>query len=311
MPSTDTRPAASSRAHGAPVPRTVTRLAAAAVVLSLGLAACSSASTGAPGGSSKGEKPDEAAAGPQVREDLEKVFADAGIKGTFAALDSGTGKLTVVHPDEVEQQEFPASTFKIPNSLISLQAGAVADADEVVPYGGEPQRLPEWEHDMSIRDALPISAFPIYQELARRVGHEDMGTWVERFDYGTKDIGGEDDIDEFWLRGPLKISAEEQVRFLDKAVHGDLPVDDEHIETLREIMDQKVDDPEGRDLYWKSGWAEGPDPMVGWMVGWVEDGDRTTAFALRLEMETDEQAELRKTMARDLLDRMKILPESA
>ncbi|MDA0564767.1 penicillin binding protein transpeptidase domain-containing protein [Streptomonospora sp. S1-112] len=284
--------------------------AGAALALAAALAGCA-ADDGAPerpSASASASASASSAPEPRVRADLEAVFADAGVNGTFVAYDSATGETTVVNPEEMDERVQPASTFKIPNSLISLQAGAVESADEVVPYGGEPQRVDKWEHDMSMREAIRISALPIFQELARRVGHEEMGSWVERFDYGNRDIGGPDRIDQFWLHGPLSISAAEQALFMERVATGDLPVDAEHVATLHDMVRQDIDDPEGRDLYWKSGWADGPELMPGWMVGWVEDGDDVTAFALRLEMESDAHADLREPMTRELLDELGVLP---
>jgi beta-lactamase class D len=56
-----------------------------------------------------------------------------------------------------ERRMRPASTFKIVNSLIALETGAVKDENEIIPYGGKPQPIKAWEHDMSMRDAIRIS----------------------------------------------------------------------------------------------------------------------------------------------------------
>jgi len=64
----------------------------------------------------------------------------------------------------------PASTFKIANTIIALETGVVKDENEIIPYGGRPFK--HWEKDMSMREAIALSAVPIYQELARRIGLE-------------------------------------------------------------------------------------------------------------------------------------------
>ncbi len=59
------------------------------------------------------------------------------------------------HDHERAPKRFvPASTFKVPNTLIDLSVGAVSGVDEVLPDGGEPQPFPAWEQDMSLRDAM-------------------------------------------------------------------------------------------------------------------------------------------------------------
>ena len=56
--------------------------------------------------------------------------------------------------------------------------------DEVLPYGGKPQFMKEWEHDMPLRQAMKLSAVQIYQELARRIGPEKMAASVKTLSYG-------------------------------------------------------------------------------------------------------------------------------
>jgi beta-lactamase class D len=243
------------------------------------------------------------------RDDLESHFTDAGLVGTFVLYDVGSRVTTVVDPEQAAVRQPPASTFKMPNTLIGLQTGAVADADEVLPYGGEPQRVDAWEEDMALREAFPASNLPVYQELARRVGHERMSAWVDRLDYGNREIGDADQVDRFWLEGPLEISAQEQTEFLALLARKELPVDAEHQETLHEIA--LVEEAEDYRLYAKSGWGGDVDPAPGWWVGWVESGSDLHTFALRVEIEEDADAELREPIARDLLAELEVLPPEA
>lgn len=146
----------------------------------------------------------------EIRDDLATVFEDFGMPGTFAVYDVAAGNVIVVDSARATRRYTPASTYKIPNSLIALETGAVADETEVVPYGGEPQPFEAWEQDMDLRDAFAASNVPVYQEIARRIGLERMQEWVDRLDYGNRELG--DVPDRFWLDGPLAISALEQVQ---------------------------------------------------------------------------------------------------
>ena len=143
-----------------------------------------------------------------VRNDLKHVFDAAGVSGTFVLMDINADRTYVVDPARAARRIHPASTFKIPNSLIAFDTGAVRDDHEVLPYGGEPQRFKQWEHDMALPEAIRLSAVPIYQEVARRVGAERMQAYVDAFDYGNRQLGSA--IDQFWLVGPMEISAFEE-----------------------------------------------------------------------------------------------------
>ena len=102
--------------------------------------------------------------------ELEKLFKEAGVNGTFVLFDVAADRLVIHNQQRAEKRFIPASTFKIANSLIGLSTGAVASVDEVLPYGGKPQPFKAWEQDMSLRDAIKVSNVPVYQELARRIG---------------------------------------------------------------------------------------------------------------------------------------------
>ena len=155
--------------------------------------------------------------------ELERFFKERNVVGTFVLYDVAADTMLVWNEERAKRRFIPASTFKIANSLIGLDVGAVKDVDEVLPYGGKPQRIKEWEHDMGLREAIKISNVPIYQELARRIGLERMREGVRKLGYGNMEIGNV--VDRFWLDGPLKISAVEQTEFLARLAGGKLPID--------------------------------------------------------------------------------------
>ena len=154
--------------------------------------------------------------------EIGQIFKSAEVHGTFVLYDV-TANAYIGH-DKVraEKRFIPASTFKIPNTLIGLSVGAVQNVDEVLPYKGDPHPFIEaWVKDMGLREAIALSNAAIYQELARRIGLERMRDNVSRLGYGNKEIGAAVDI--FWLNGPLKISAVEQTQFLARLAQNALP----------------------------------------------------------------------------------------
>src|SRR5262249_600459 len=79
---------------------------------------------------------------------LDAVLAKFSAESTFVLLDVNLGELTVSNLARAQRRFVPASTFKIPNTLIGPDAGVVRDIDEIIPYGGKPQPFKAWEHDM-------------------------------------------------------------------------------------------------------------------------------------------------------------------
>jgi beta-lactamase class D len=87
---------------------------------------------------------------------LGQFFAARNLEGTFVLNDLAANQLVVFNRARAAQRFVPASTFKIPNSLIGLDCGAVQDVDEILPYGGQPQPFKQWEHDMALREAIKL-----------------------------------------------------------------------------------------------------------------------------------------------------------
>lgn len=223
---------------------------------------------------------------------VEKLFRDADVSGTFVLFDVSADRFVIHNLERAETRFVPASTFKIPNSLIGLSTGAVDSMDEVLPYGGKPQYLEIWEKDMGLREAIKISNVPIYRELARRIGLKQMAEYVALLDYGNTDIG--DTVDLFWLQGPLKISALEQARFLARLARGKLPLPQNIQSSVRDIV--RTDQGEGWILYSKTGWGTSIEPAIGWWVGWVEKNGRIFSFALNVDMPDAADAKIRTSL---------------
>jgi beta-lactamase class D len=76
---------------------------------------------------------------------LAACINDQKVDGAFVLFDVATDTMFVSDAARADKRLGPASTFKIANSVIGLDVGAVKGVDEVLPYGGKPQRLKAWE----------------------------------------------------------------------------------------------------------------------------------------------------------------------
>ena len=230
-----------------------------------------------------------------------ELFRKEGVRGTFVVHDVAADTYTGHDRERADTRFFPASTFKIPNTLIALSNGAVASVDEVVPYGGKPVARPEWARDMPLRAAIKMSNVPVYQEVARRVGLDRMRTGLGKMKYGNMETGTV--VDRFWLDGPLTISAREQADFLAKLAQGQLPFANAHMEQVRAICRQDGE----AELYAKSGWGgRKGEPDIGWWVGWLKKDGKLYTFALNMDM-PDGAADRRMSLAKDSLRALGLL----
>lgn len=218
----------------------------------------------------------------EIRESLAKHFGDAGTAGTFVGY--RVDDYLVIASDSVRSGEakLPASTFKIPNSIMALETGVVGDPDtDVFKWDGIKRPIEAWNRDHTMRTAIAASVVPVYQEIARRIGSQRMQKYLDLLEYGNRNIGG--GIDQFWLTGDLRIDPVQQVDFVDRLRRGVLPVSKRSQELVRDILPvTKVGDAEIRA---KSGLlgAERGEPSLGWMVGWAEKGSANTVFALNMD----------------------------
>ncbi len=235
-----------------------------------------------------------------TRPDLTALFKAEGVTGTFVLLDVVEEHMTVVNAERAERRYPPASTFKIANSLIALETGAVADVDEVIPYGGKPQMIKAWERDMSLREAIVVSNVAVYQEVARRIGLDRMTEMLEQLGYGSCNPGKV--VDRFWLDGPLEVNAIEQTRFVATLASNSLPLSARSQVLVREVM--PFEEINGARLYGKTGWLFGREPQLGWYTGWVERKSAIRAFALNIDMAAPEQAKLRIPLAKAFLEKL-------
>jgi beta-lactamase class D len=218
----------------------------------------------------------------EIRADLAKRFADEDTVGSFVGYKVDDYLIIASDKNRSGEPMLPASTFKIPNSVIALETGVVEDPDkDVFKWDGVVRSIEGWNKDHTLRTAFAASAVPVYQEIARRIGAERMQKYVDLLDYGNRDIGG--GIDQFWLTGNLRIDPIQQVDFVDRLRRGVLPVGKRSQDQVRDILTvTKVGDAVIRGKTGLLG-AEIGKPSLGWLVGWAEKGSAITVFALNMD----------------------------
>ncbi|HEX8556951.1 MAG TPA: penicillin-binding transpeptidase domain-containing protein [Pyrinomonadaceae bacterium] len=182
----------------------------------------------------------------------------------------------------------PFSTFKIPNSVIGLDSGVIADADFLIRWDEKKHpafdrdTLPfrDWWQDQTLRTALRRSVVWYYRELALRVGERRMRDYVRRLRYGNADATGP--LDGFWLGSTLKISPDEQVEFLRRFYREELPVSKRSVRIVKEILTLE-ETPDYRLSGKTGGGPLGPGRFIGWFVGYVETKGDAYLFATKIE----------------------------
>ncbi len=236
---------------------------------------------------------------------IDSVFKTGGITGTFVLYDLNQNEYICNDFNRANTGFLPASTFKIFNSLAALEAGAVKDEEEIIKWDSIPRSYEVWNQDHNMRSAIKYSVVWFYQELARRIGPERMQSYLDKADYGNKDISA--GIDLFWLEGNFKITPIAQIEFLKKLYFDDLPFSARNISIVKDIMIKKQT--EEYTIHAKTGWAGRTTPQTGWYVGYVERKDNTFFFAMNMEIKKDEDAPKREELTNEILKRLNIIKE--
>lgn len=233
-----------------------------------------------------------------MRDDLEKVFKEIGTDGTFVMLELSKNRMTVVNAARHTRGFLPASTFKIPNALIALETGVIKDAAHpVFKWDGARRAFEAWNKDHTPASAFRASAVWVFQDIARQITSTRMRVYVSQFGYGNRDIGGSED--SFWLDGKLRISALQEVEFLERLSIGKLPVHPKNLQAVKDMM--FLDKIGNATLRGKTGWIPSGDNKIGWFVGWVERGGETYIFALNLDPNEEKHVAARVSIAKALL----------
>lgn len=183
----------------------------------------------------------------------------------------------------------PASSFKIPLSLMGYDAGIFKD-----------ETHPNWPfkegYDLFInvckgshnpREWMRDSCVWYSQVLTKELGIEKFKSYVEKFNYGNMDVTGDkgknNGLTQSWLSSSLEISPAEQMVFLQKLLDGALPVSKKATQMTKKILFRE-ELAGGWKLYGKTGNGRNAKTGLqnGWFVGWIEKNGRVILFASHL-----------------------------
>lgn len=238
---------------------------------------------------------------------LALLFAKHRINGTLI-ISTLDGSQRWSHNDARARQRLPvASTFKILNTLIGLETGAISGQGSEFKWDGTRHEISDWNHDQTLASAFKVSCVWCYQQLATSVGADTYRKYLQLAGYGS--LREPFDLTRFWLDGSLQVSAEEQIALLRKLYQRSLPFSTRSYDTLRQVM--LAEQGTGYRLYAKTGWAASQQPQTGWYVGYVENGSEVWLFAGNIDIDNASQLPLRQALTLGALRLKGVLPSTS
>ena len=204
--------------------------------------------------------------------------------------------------------QLPASTFKIPNSIIALETGVVKNDSTLIEWNGEKRGHKNWEQDLLFKEAFQYSCVPCYQDIAREIGYKRMNVYSELYNYGTLKIDSLT-IDKFWMEGDSKISQFQQIKFLNRFYTSRLSISERTEDIMKRMM--VLEENANYTLSGKTGWSYYNNKDNGWFVGYIQTKGKVYYFSTNIEPKENFNLDLfpriRKQVTYDALKQLNII----
>ena len=232
-------------------------------------------------------------------------FDKYGVDGCFVLFSQTDNEYIRYNSSLCDSGYIPASTFKIPNSLIALEEGIISDTIEIIKWDGHEWPNKSWNQDQTLKTAMKYSCVWVYSKFAEQIGTNNYYKYINEFDYGNKKLTGQPN--RFWLAGLLRISANQQIEFLTRFYNYDLPVSKKSIDIVRDILVL-----EKTDSYKLSGKTGGgmlnDENYIMWLVGYLEKDNRTFFYALNFKTSDYDKTSLaRYEITKMILKQLKLI----
>lgn len=214
--------------------------------------------------------------------DLSQYFQ--GKSGCFILFDLNKNQLvTRFNPSRCSERIAPDSTFKIPLSLMAFDQKLIKE-DTVFKWDGRNKGFTSWNQNQTPQTWFQNSTVWVSQGLTPKLGIPTITNYLKEFSYGNHDFSGDrgenNGLTHAWLSSSLKLSANEQLLFLQKFAENKLPVSNEALTDTKNNMYLETSH-SGWKLYGKTGSGIGKTGMPeGWFVGYVEKGSQRYEFVL-------------------------------
>ncbi|MBN2347730.1 MAG: class D beta-lactamase [Bacteroidales bacterium] len=242
-----------------------------------------------------------------IEKDFKEQFNKYGVDGCYVLYNPADNEYIKYNPNLCDSGYLPASTFKIPHSIIALEEKIVKDTNQIIKWDGHVWPNQPWNQDQTLKTAMKYSCVWVHIGFAEQIGIEKYQEYINVFDYGNKNLTGPPT--RFWLAGNFRISANQQIDFLKKLYYYELPVSKESTDIVKDII--ILEQTDNYKLSGKSGAGTLTDTeLIIWLVGYIEKGDTPYFFAMNYK--TENYAKFQKAryeITKDILSELKLIVE--
>lgn len=220
-----------------------------------------------------------------VREekDLETYFDQEGLSGSFGLFDNGHGKFAIYNLGAFSDSLFtPGATFNIINALIALETGTAANDSMLLPADTSNSAPAACRQPHTLKQAFQSNCTASFQEIARRIGSQNMQRYIDTLGYGYKKgkFVLKNNLDRFWLDHSVKVTGDEQIGLVKKLYFQQLPLLKRTQQIVKQLLPQERNDHYRLSYYYSESSGAGS-LHTGWLVGWVEENQHPFFFSLQ------------------------------
>lgn len=239
---------------------------------------------------------------------FQSILDSANVRGAILLYDLQKNTYYSNDFNWAKKGRLPASTFKIPNSIIALETGVVKNDSTLFVWDGQKRAIKRWEQDLILKEAFHYSCVPCYQKVARKIGVKKMKAYLKILDYGVMQFDA-NNLDLFWLEGDSKISQWQQIDFLVRFYQSKLPISNRTNKIMKNMM--LLEEQSSYSLSGKTGWFIRNGLNNGWFVGYMEANQKMYFFATNISpkknFDMDRFHAIRKEITYQALQEMGIL----
>ncbi|MBN1187259.1 MAG: class D beta-lactamase [Bacteroidales bacterium] len=241
-----------------------------------------------------------------IEKNFRSIFEKYGVDGCFVLYNQADNEYIKYNSTLCDTGYIPASTFKIPNSLIALEEGVIQDTNQIIKWDGHEWPNKPWNQDQTLKTSMKFSCIWVYIGIAEQVGIEKYQDYVNSFDYGNKNLTGPPT--RFWLAGLFRISANQQIDFLRKFYNYELPrIPRQSIDIVKDII--VIEQTDNYKLSGKTGGGILTETdHIMWLVGYIEKDSKPHFYAMNFKTnDFNKTSQARYEITKDILRELKLI----
>ncbi len=192
----------------------------------------------------------------------------------------------------------PNSTFKIPLAIIGFETDILKSRHTPVWKPKKPLSFLKYYHDdaHSPLSWIRFSVVWYSQILTQKLGMTKLQEYIDKFNYGNKDLSGdvnqENGLTQSWLSSSLKITPVAQIEFIEKLAKNQLPVSKKSQEQTKDLI--KLMEESSLANWWsmhgKTGGGSVSGVKEGYFVGFAEKNGEIVSFVIHATNSTGVKA---------------------